>query len=605
MMGNVKIGPALRRGIAPVLTIFIVLGLTLSGVSIGGRTGVAITEARVAAPEGGPDLAAAPKRARKGAERQHKHKQKARKQKHHQQKDHKHQDGKHKQKGSDNQGGKEKEPTREQGKQDGTGQQGKRDSKAVSSQSQGQQQELTSGRLPAAETVAAASEAQLSAKDRYIVVLDDTIPNSLSAARGIATDAPGVVPTHVYSNVFQGFAAVIPDQALAAVRRNPQVKAVVPDEVVHTAAHTIPTGISRIDADVNPTARIDGVDERVDVDVAVLDTAGFNTHPDVNAWAWANCTDSSNNSDDNGHGTHVGGTIGALDNGFGVVGVAPGARLWNIRVLRADPAGGAGGMTSWILCGLDIVRYHATPQADGLGDIEVLNASLGAPGKDSNCQTQVDAYHWAFCKVVAAGVTVVVAAMNDAQDASTVVPATYEEVITVSALADSDGRPGGLGPATSRGQDDSLATFSNFGAEINIAAPGVDILSTVPTGPCELCDPSGYRMLNGTSMASPHVAGAAALYLATHPGASPAQVKSELINSRERIALPGDPDGIAEGVLYVGAGAAPPPPPPPPPPTPPTVDPGSGGGETNSVTSTVKKHKSHKKHKGGKGKKKH
>jgi subtilisin family serine protease len=112
-------------------------------------------------------------------------------------------------------------------------------------------------------------------------------------------------------------------------------------------------------------------------------------------------------------------------------------------------------------------------------------------------------------------------------------------------------------------------------------------------------------MLNGTSMASPHVAGAAALYLATHPGASPAQVKSELINSRERIALPGDPDGIAEGVLYVGAGAAPPPPPPPPPPTPPTVDPGSGGGETNSVTSTVKKHKSHKKHKGGKGKKKH
>ena len=104
-------------------------------------------------------------------------------------------------------------------------------------------------------------------------------------------------------------------------------------------------------------------------------------------------------------------------------------------------------------------------------------------------------------------------------------------------------------------------------------------------------------------MASPHVAGAAALYLATHPGASPAQVKDELINSRERIALPGDPDGIAEGVLYVGDGAAPPPPPPTtPPPPPPTVDPGSGDG-TSSVTFTIKK--SHKKHKGGKGKKKH
>ena len=312
---------------------------------------------------------------------------------------------------------------------------------------------------------------------------------------------------------------------------------------------------------LNSTANIDGVDERVDVDVAVLDTAGYSNHPDVNVWAWANCTDSANNSDDQGHGTHVGGTIGALDNGIGVVGVAPGARLWNIRVLRADPAGGAGGMTSWLICGLDIVRQHAVPQADGLGDIEVANASFGSAGNDSNCQTQVDAYHWAFCKVVAAGVTVVVAAMNDAQDAANVVPATYEEVITVSALADSDGRPGGLGPATSAGRDDSLATFSNFGAEINIAAPGVDILSTVPTGPCELCDPSGYKRLNGTSMASPHVAGAAALYLATHPGASPAQVKNELINSRERIALPGDPDGIAEGVLYVGDGAAPPPPP--------------------------------------------
>ena len=222
-------------------------------------------------------------------------------------------------------------------------------------------------------------------------------------------------------------------------------------------------------------------------------------------------------------------------------------------------------------------------------------------GNDSNCQTQVDAYHWAFCKVVAAGVTVVVAAMNDAQDAANVVPATYEEVITVSALADSDGRPGGLGPATSAGRDDSLATFSNFGAEINIAAPGVDILSTVPTGPCELCDPSGYKRLNGTSMASPHVAGAAALYLATHPGASPAQVKTELINSRERIALPGDPDGIAEGVLYVGDGAAPPPPPPPPPPHHRRSIPAQAMGPAASRSRS----RSNKKHKGGKGKKKH
>ena len=250
MSDSRKVGSSIRQGIAPVLTMLIVLGLTLSGVPIGGRTGVAITEARVAAPEGGPGLAAAPKRARKGAERQHEQKQKDGKPKHHQQKNHKHKD--HKQKGSDQQGPKEKEPTREQRKQDGTGQEGKRDRQTVRSQNQGEQQELTSGRLPAAETVAAASVAPLSAKDRYIVVLDDTTPNALSAARAIATDAPGVVPTHVYSHVFQGFAAVIPDQALAGVRRNPQVKAVVPDEVVHSAAHTVPTGINRIDADAEP-----------------------------------------------------------------------------------------------------------------------------------------------------------------------------------------------------------------------------------------------------------------------------------------------------------------------------------------------------------------
>jgi subtilisin len=372
------------------------------------------------------------------------------------------------------------------------------------------------------------------------------------------------VPTHVYSHVFQGFAAVIPDEALAAVRRNPQVKAVVPDEVVRGAAQIVPTGIKRIDADEDPTAKIDGRDERVDVDVAVLDSAGYSDHPDVHVWAYANCTDRGN-EDDQGHGTHVGGTIGALDNDIGVVGVAPGARLWNIRVLRLHPDGGTGGMTSWILCGLDLVEQYATDQGDGYGDIEVANASLGAPGTDSNCQTQVDAYHWAYCKVVRAGVTVVVAAMNDAQDAANVVPATYEEVITVSALADSDGRPGGLGGATSAGRDDSLATFSNYGADIDIAAPGVDILSTVPTGSCELCHPSGYQRLNGTSMASPHVAGAAALFIATHPGATPAQVKAELLNTRDRVALPGDPDGINEGVLDLAGRSAPPVVTPPPP----------------------------------------
>jgi subtilisin len=411
--------------------------------------------------------------------------------------------------------------------------------------------EVPSGRLPAAATVAAGAAAPLSAEDRYIVVLDKNAGNALRVANSMAAAAAGITPTHVYKNVFAGFAAVIPDDQLATVRNDPRVKAVVPDAVVHIAAQPTPPGIARINADLNPTAKIDGSDERVDVDVAIIDTAGDDDHPDLNIWAWSNCTDSPNDADDHGHGTHVGGTVGALDNDIGVVGVAPGARLWNFRVLKAVPAGGATGLNSWIICGLDLVTHYATPQADGLGDIEVANASLGAPGTDSNCQTDADPYHQAYCRAVAAGVTVVVSAMNDHQNAANVVPATFAEVITVSALADSDGKPGGLGPATSRGPDDTLATFSNFGADINIAAPGVDILSTVPTGACQHCNPTGFGEMSGTSMASPHVAGAAALMLAAHPGTPPAQVKTFLLAAREVVALPGDPDGIAEGVLRV------------------------------------------------------
>jgi len=102
---------------------------------------------------------------------------------------------------------------------------------------------------------------------------------------------------------------------------------VVPDGIVRSYAQTLPTGVDRIGADQNATANIDGVDERVDVDVAVLDTAGNDTHPDLNVHHWTNCTDSLVNSDDDGHGTHVGGTIGALDNDIGVVGVAAGAHV--------------------------------------------------------------------------------------------------------------------------------------------------------------------------------------------------------------------------------------------------------------------------------------
>jgi subtilisin family serine protease len=136
--------------------------------------------------------------------------------------------------------------------------------------------------------------------------------------------------------------------------------------------------------------------------------------------------------------------------------------------------------------------------------------------------------HLSICRAVGDGVTFVVAAGNSGWDLSqptTFVPASYDEVITASALADSNGLPCGTGAATKYASDDDFAYFSNYAsspADRNhlIGAPGVDIYSTFLGG--------GYATLTGTSMASPHVAGAAALYIAAHPGVSPAAVRDAL-----------------------------------------------------------------------------
>jgi subtilisin len=373
-----------------------------------------------------------------------------------------------------------------------------------------------------------------SVKDHYIVVLEPSTADPERTAESLAAASTGVEPTEVYDHVFDGFAAVILDDQLDEVLADPRVLEVVPDQEVHAfdSGQTLPTGIDRIDADRNSTAGINGSDEPVDVDVAVIDT-GIAPHPELTVAGGVSCVPGNPSyADDNGHGTHVAGTIGARDNDAGVVGVAPGARLWAVKVLDAN----GNGSWSSVICGLDWVAARSET-------IEVVNMSLGGDGSDGKCSRR-HPLHAAICRVVKAGIPVVVAAGNESDKTAKYVPAAYNQVITVSALADSDGKPGGLGASTHSEPDDTLASFSNFGADVDIAAPGVDIRSTWLGG--------AYRFLSGTSMASPHVAGAAALYLVDHPGASPEQVKAALLASREQIALPNDPDGIDEGVLYVG-----------------------------------------------------
>jgi subtilisin family serine protease len=252
--------------------------------------------------------------------------------------------------------------------------------------------------------------------------------------------------------------------------------------------------------------------------VAVIDTGIDLTHPDLNAVSGTNCVSpASAAQDDHGHGTHVAGTIAAKNNGAGVVGVAPGTKLYAVKVL--DAAGG--GTIAQVICGIDWVTRNAA----ALG-IKVANLSLGGPGaNDNNCgDTNGDPLHMAICRSTAAGVTYVVAAGNSSANLAQFTPAAYPEVLTVTAVADSDGAPGGAGgaftcsPRVAGEKDDTAAGFSNYAVEKTevshtIAAPGVCIRSTWPGG--------AYNTLSGTSMASPHVAGTVALCLGSGATAGP------------------------------------------------------------------------------------
>lgn len=324
---------------------------------------------------------------------------------------------------------------------------------------------------------------------QYIVVFKETVANVPAAAANLAR-LHALTLGHVYEHALRGFAATVPAARLDALRTDPRVQFIEQDQVVTTFQQTLPTGINRIDADLNATAKIDGVDDRVNVDIAIIDTGIELLHPDLNIFknvTFVRRTKSGN--DDNGHGTHVAGTAAALDNGIGVVGVAPGARLWAVKVLNRNGSG----FLSDVIKGVDYVTANAA-------SIEVANMSLGG-GNSESLKT-------AIANSAAKGVVYAVAAGNSAVDAANTSPANSPDVLCVSAIADFNGLCGGGAAATCRSDvDDTFADFSNFGAVVDIAAPGVCILSTWIGG--------AYRTISGTSMSSPHVAGAVGLYLAT------------------------------------------------------------------------------------------
>jgi hypothetical protein len=335
----------------------------------------------------------------------------------------------------------------------------------------------------------------------FIVGLNTPAGTASLVARQLARQYGLDVDT-IYDAALQGFAATVPAHSLGRLASDPRVRYVEPDR--HVAGGVFSSGLDRVNgsqaASVIPTDAITGVAPGLNgINVAILDTGIDLNNPDLNVLGGVSfVSGNASGQDDHGHGTGVASLVGARADRSGVssanqgiTGVAPGIGLYAVKVL--DKYGS--GTISSIISGINWVAQNAAANS-----ILFANMSLGGMGYSI-------AMHDAIARATAAGVTFLVAAGNDGINAAYTNPAGFDDtVITVSALADSDGQPGGLGRATRYGPDDALASFSNYGSVIDVVAPGVNITMDRLGG--------GTWVASGTSMATPIATGVAALVVA-------------------------------------------------------------------------------------------
>ena len=425
-----------------------------------------------------------------------------------------------------------------------------------------------------------------------VIAVRGSVPNSrdMTAARlarlratiRAQARALGVTPLETFTSTTRAFSAHITTQQRDQLQEDPRVLGVMDDEFIEGVSaledsdskirgrptrerlrrQVTPTWLRRIGVTARDKRLGSGKHRRAfDADIAVVDSGISPNHPDVRPVGGKDCTHSGGWGDGYGHGLGVASILGARDNHRGTVGILPGVRLWSVRIFDSK------GRTkmSWVLCGLDWVANKRDPHDRHRPFFEgvTLSFSIGdassKPVPDGDCgRHPLDLIHQAVCRIEHQGTILVAAAGNYAQKADRRRPAGYQQVITVSAMADFDGRPGGKGHQSSAchagaapEQDDQFASFSSYGPGVDLIAPGKCIWVAYHG--------KSYARVSGTSFAAPMVLGAALLYRQRYPSARPNQVRMALIYAgRHDWRLKSDPDGSHEPRVDVRHFAPPP-----------------------------------------------